>query len=160
MQKEVDLERNLSCQRVSVTEIGSNKIANHHFVTEKSVDDMGIKQMPQKIYLHEFTEPRLKDDKSLSEFKNGILIEDQKFLKVMKENTVLVNGHYQIPFPLKVPDVKFPNNRKQAEKRLEGLEKRFKRDQKFFQQYKQFMEDMIGNGYAEKCKIEGKEGRC
>ena len=22
------------------------------------------------------------------------------------------------------------------------------------------MEDMIGNGYAEKCKIEGKEGRC
>ena len=85
VQKEVDLERNLSCRRVSVTEIGSNKIA------------MGIKQMLQKINLHEFTEPRLKDDKSLSEFKNGISIEDQRFLKVMKENTVLVNGHYQIP---------------------------------------------------------------
>ena len=116
--------------------------------------------MLQKIYLHEFTEPQLKDDISLSGFKNGISIEDQKFLKVMKENTVLVNGHYQIPLPLKDPDVKFPNNRKQVEKQLEGLEKRFKRDQKFFQQYKQFMEDMIGNGYAEKCKIEGKEGRC
>ena len=56
-------------------------------------------------------------------------------------------------------DAKFPNNRKQAEKQLEGLEKQFKRDKKFVQQYKQFMEDMIGNGYAEKCKIEGKAGR-
>ena len=127
---------------------------------EKSIEDMVNKQMLQKIYLHEFTEPQLKDDISLSGFKNGISIEDQKFLKVMKENTVLVNGHYQIPLPLKDPDVKFPNNRKQVEKQLEGLEKRFKRDQKFFQQYKQFMEDMIGNGYADKCKIEGKEGRC
>ena len=89
---------------------------------------MGIKQMLQKIYLHEFTEPQLKDDMKLSEFRNGISIENLKFLKVMKENTVLVNGHYQIPLPLKDPDVNFPNNRKQAAKRLEGLEKRFKRD--------------------------------
>ena len=111
---------------------------------------MGIKQMLQKIYLHEFTEPQLKNDISLSELKNGISIEDQKFLKVMQENTVLVNSHYQIPPPPKDSDVKFPDNRKQAEKRLEGLEKRFKRDQKFFQQCKQFMEDMIGNGHAEK----------
>ena len=43
LQKEVDLERNLSCHRVSVTEIGSNKIENHHFATEKPVEDMGIK---------------------------------------------------------------------------------------------------------------------
>ena len=82
VQKEVDLERNLSCHRVSVTEIGSNKIANHHFEIQISVEDMGIKQMLQKIYLHEFTEPQLKDDINLFEFKNGISIEDQKFLKV------------------------------------------------------------------------------
>ena len=37
VQKVVDLQGNLSCHRVSVTEIGSNKIANHHFVIEKSV---------------------------------------------------------------------------------------------------------------------------
>ena len=67
------------------------------------------------------TELQLKDDRSLSQFKNSISIEDKKFLNVMKENTALVNGHYQIPLPLKDPDVKFPNNRKQAEKRLEGL---------------------------------------
>ena len=37
--KSVNLDRNLSCHKVSVTEIGSNKIANHHFVIEKSVED-------------------------------------------------------------------------------------------------------------------------
>ena len=43
--KDIDLEQNLSCHRVSVTEIGSNKIANHHFVIGKSVEDMGIKDI-------------------------------------------------------------------------------------------------------------------
>ena len=52
MQKEVDLEQNLSCHRVSLTEIGSNKNANHHFVIEKSVEYMSIKQMLQKIYIN------------------------------------------------------------------------------------------------------------
>ena len=114
----LDLERDVSCHRVSVTETGSNKIVNHHFVIEELVENMGIKQMLQKLYLHEFTEPQLKDDISLSKFKNNISIEDQKFLKMMKENTVLVNGHYQILLPLKDLDVKFPNNRKQEEKDL------------------------------------------
>ena len=94
---------------------------------------MGAKQMLSKMYLYQFTEPQLKDDIILSEFRNGISIKDQNFLKVMKENMVLVNGHYQIPIHLKNSDVKFPNNRKQVETLLEGLEKWFKRDQKFFQ---------------------------
>ena len=59
---------------------------------------MGAKQMLSKMYLHEFTEPQLKDDIILSEFRNGISIKDQNFLKVMKENMVLVNGHYRFQF--------------------------------------------------------------
>ena len=61
VQKDAELEPNISCLRVSVTKTGSNKIANHHFVIEKSVDDMGVKQMLQNIYLHEFTKPQIKD---------------------------------------------------------------------------------------------------
>ena len=125
---------------------------------EKPVEAMGIKQMLQNIYLHEFTEPQLKDDISISRFEIDISIEDQRFLKVMKENIVLVNDHYQIPIVLKDPDVNFPNNRKQAEKQLQGLEKWFKRYQKFFQQYKQFMEDMIGNGYGKKKQNQRERG--
>ena len=63
--------------------------------------------MLQNICPHEFTEPWLKDDKNLSEFRNGISNEDQKFLKVTKKNTVLFNDHYQIPLPQKDPDQSF-----------------------------------------------------
>ena len=77
--KEVDLEQNLSSHKVSVTEIGSSKIANHLFVIQKSVEDMGIKQTLQKICLHEFTKPQLKDDISLSGFKNDISIKIKSF---------------------------------------------------------------------------------
>ena len=76
--------------------------------------------MLQKIYLHEFAEPQLKDDIRLSEFKNGISIEDQKFLKVMKENTILVNGHYQILLPLKGPDVNFQKTGNKQKNDLKG----------------------------------------
>ena len=72
--------------------------------------------MLQKIYLHEFSEPQLKDDMNLSELRKSISTEDQNFLKLMEENTVLDNGHYHIPLHLKNPNVKFPKNRKQAEK--------------------------------------------
>ena len=44
---------------------------------------------------------------NLSGFRNGISDEDQKFLKVTKKNTVLVNDHYQIPLPQEDPDESF-----------------------------------------------------
>ena len=50
-----------------------------------------------KMSLHGLSEPKLKDAVNLSEFTNGIAVEDQMFLKLMKKGTILVNGHYQIP---------------------------------------------------------------
>ena len=76
VQNDTELEPNISCLRVSVAKTGSNKIANHHFVIEKSVDHMGVKQMLQNIYLHEFTEPQIKDCMNLYESRNGISIVD------------------------------------------------------------------------------------
>ena len=52
--REVDLEPNLACRRVSVTETGSNRIANHHFVIGKSVEDgcqaNAIKDVSVSVY--------------------------------------------------------------------------------------------------------------
>lgn len=47
-QKDVDLEPHFSYHLVSETETGSKKIANHHSVIEKSVEDMGVKKILQK----------------------------------------------------------------------------------------------------------------
>ena len=71
----------------------------------------------------------------------------------------LANHHYQIPLPLKNRDVKFPDNRKQAEKRLQNLEKKLHRNHKFYEDYRMFMEDMLKCGYAEKSPKVADEGR-
>ena len=42
----------------------------------------------------------------LPEFRYDITNADQRFLKLMKKNTVFVNAHYQIPLYLRNSDVK------------------------------------------------------
>ena len=137
-----------------------NETAKHHFALEESLKEDDVKKMLQKIYEHEFTEPQLKEeDKDLLGKGNVVSVDDRKFLKLMKENTTMIQGHYQVPLPLKDENVKLPNNRKQALWRLQSLQKRFVRDQNFFQDYSQFIEDMIKNEYAEPSSGEVKEGQ-
>ena len=102
------------------------------------------------MYQHEFIEPSL--DNGIDDKGHGVSFEENKFMKLMNEETVFVNGHYQTPLPLKNPDVKFPDNRKQAEKRLQNLEKKLHRNHKFYEDYRMFMEDMLKCGYAEKSR--------
>ncbi len=51
-----------------------------------------------------------------------------------------------MPLPLRSLDVKLPNNRSQALRRLSQLKARFQRDPKYHRDYVKFMEEMI-----EKC---------
>ena len=44
--------------------------------------------------------------------------EDRRFLKILDAETMKVGNYYQTPLPLKNLDVKLPNNRKVAERRL------------------------------------------
>ena len=44
-----------------------------------------------------------------------------------------------------------PNNKQQAVKRLMGLKRRFIRDNKFFLDYKKYMNDLLEKGYARRC---------
>ena len=54
--------------------------------------------------------------------------EDKRFLKILDAETMKVGNHYQILLPLKDPDVKLPNNRKVAERRLLYLKKQLIKD--------------------------------
>ena len=44
-------------------------------------------------------------------------------------------------------------------KRMESLEKRFKRDEQFYSQYKCFMDELINKEYARGCDSAGAEER-
>lgn len=86
------------------------------------------------------------------ESKDRIMsFEDKKFLKVIKnEIQQTSDNHYEMPLPFRDPDPKLPNNRKQADRRLQQLAHRFKSDPQFHSDYRKFMDNMIQKGHAEK----------
>ena len=85
--------------------------------------------------------------------------EDRRFLKIVDTQTMKVGNHYQTPLPLKNPDVKLPNNRKVAERRLSYLEKRLMKDDRFHQQYTESMQEILEKGYARESKSTLQGGR-
>ena len=86
---------------------------------------------------------------------------DRRSLKILDVQTMKVGNHYQTPLPLKNPDVKLPNNRKVAERRLLYLKKRLMKDDRFHQKYTDFMQEIPckGKGYAKESKSTPQDGR-
>ena len=128
----------VSCNRVSVEEAGL-----HHFCVINEVKDTGIKDMLNKIYHADFTEsvqPR-KFDKMLN-LSDELSWGDQKFLRLTEEVTK-EDGYYQLALPFQKRDQHWPNNWIQAKMRLQGLKKRFMKDENFFKDYSNFMEDLF-----------------
>ena len=76
--------------------------------------------------------------------------EDARFYQIVEDGIVhLEDQHYEMPLPLKVPNIKLPNNYVQAEKRLNSLKKRLLSDEKYCKDYCNFMSE-ISKGYARK----------
>ena len=76
---------------------------------------------------------------------------DRKFLDIVERRTVKENGHYVVPLPFHDQELVMPSNKQQAVKRLMGLKRRFIRDDKFFLDYKKYMNDLLEKGYARRC---------
>ena len=75
---------------------------------------------------------------------------DRLFMKKVEEQIhQRDDGHFEIPLPLKNPEVKLPNNKSQAMSRLNKLKGRFKNDQSYQKDYLTFMERIIKSGYAQ-----------
>ena len=80
----------------------------------------------------------------------GISKDDKVFLKTVEESTVKSGDHYIVPCPFKKNNLIMPNNRKLAMQRLIYLKNRFSKDPAFFEDYKQFMSNLLVKGYARK----------
>ena len=78
-------------------------------------------------------------------------VEDGTFLKKMEAGlTKREDGHLELPLPLKKDDLRLPNNKALAVKRLQSLKKKMAAQDKYSTDYKKFMADMITKGFAEK----------
>lgn len=85
-------------------------------------------------------------------------VEDHKFLNVLDTGIhKRRDGHYEMPLPLRHEDVKLPNNRSQALRRLCLLKERFRRVPSYHKDYTEFMEDLIIH-CAEKVRLDDDKG--
>lgn len=71
-------------------------------------------------------------------------------LDIMEDSVKLENGHYEIALPWKTYPPNLRNNRTVAERRLELLKKRLRRDPIVHEKYTAFMNDLLSKDYSRK----------
>lgn len=76
-------------------------------------------------------------------------VEDKQFMDIMSASAVLKDEHYYLKLPFRKSDVRMPNNKQVAQQRAQYLLRRFKRDQSFFAEYRDFMNNVSAEGHAE-----------
>ena len=117
--------------------------------------------MFNKIYHTDFTDavqPR-RLDKMLN-LGDELSWEDQKFLRLMEKEVTKEDSHYQLPLPFRKRDQHWPKNRVQAKMRLQDLKKRFMKDENFFKDCSNFMEDLFQKGYVERSPNASDGNKC
>ena len=115
--------------------------------------------MWQRMYELDFVEPKMLSNNVMTDKLEEICYEDKRFLRIMNEQTIKVDNHYQRPLPLRNPAMMLPSNRRIVEKRAQHLKRRFERDPKYFRHYKSFMNEIISKGYAKQSDDTSQNGR-
>ena len=87
----------------------------------------------------------------------GMSLEDKKALSIMEESLKVVVSHYQLDLHFR-DKLGFPNNRGLAERRLNSLKARLKKDADLQEKYKKGINNNVDKGYASKIhESEGKD---
>ena len=100
-----------------------------------------IEKLLVAMYNNDFTETN-DDEHSLSQ-------EDKQWKSKVNTSIKLVDGRYEIELPFKESIVRFPNNRRLAERRAEGLKKRFIRNPEMHVRYTDYMKQLLIDNHAE-----------
>ena len=116
---------------------------------EKSVKDVSLEEMFQAMYRHDFSEPEFVGTSTMLKY-GEVSRKNKKFIEIFKRGTLKKDNPYVIPLPFRDPNLMLPNNKKQAIQRLMGLKRRFMKDSKFFQDYLEFMDNLLRSGYAKR----------
>ena len=125
--------------RIPVQDVTTGKVACHSFFSKESSQDT-YTNMLNHMYHEDFNETRGE--------KEGLSVEDRRFLQTMEKGVTMQNGRYQLPLPLRNPSLWLPNNRFQAVCRLDGLKRRMLADPEFRESYNHIIKGMLAAGYA------------
>ena len=144
-----------SCNRI-VAQESVNSCDTLSFMLQANSKEIIDPVIVSKFFEQDFSES--KDHSTL-----GLSHEDRLFLKIVEQGiSHKDNGHYELPLPFKTPNLLLPDNRHIVLRHLMRLKHKFASDPKYKEEYVDFMEKMISNGYAEKIpngqQEEGKVG--
>lgn len=113
-----------------------------HYICKTQVKEVTFPDVIKALE-SDFTE-RAVEETSISQ-------EDVRFITKLQEGIKQkLDGHYEMPLPFKSDRPNLPNNMPGAMQRLSSLERRFKRDQRYYTDYANFMANIIACGDAEK----------
>ena len=93
----------VKCHRVAMKDVASGKIAPHHFVLDDKAktEDVGIKEMLERMYYSDFCECNHFQVKSILGNIEYISREDKKFLDILEIGTKKDGAHYEVPLPFR-----------------------------------------------------------
>ncbi len=115
----------------------------HPNATVNRISIERLEKLLNNQYNHDFNEYTSGDKEEMSR-------DDVKFMKIMKNSVKLQDGHYSLKLPFKIQEVPLPNNHCVARQRIIGLKRRFERNEKFHQEYTNFLSEVINEGYADR----------
>ena len=76
--------------------------------------------------------------------------EDIRAVEILQKTTRMSEGHYETGLLWRDENVKLPNNRSKAVRRLSSLKRRFSRDSELEERYRTIMKEYVAKGYARK----------
>ncbi|KAK3749896.1 hypothetical protein QZH41_005809 [Actinostola sp. cb2023] len=142
---ESDAETYGVCHHAVSQEVGSPDRTKTCFVVPTQTKEVVNPFQVKRMFDQDFSEANTNKSVALSQ-------DDRKFLAKVKEGIRHdIDGHYEMPLPLRDPSVKLPNNRDVVLRRLLQLKKKLiKADNQYRDHYVAFMDKVIKSGYAEK----------
>ena len=114
--------------------VSTNQMAKYFLAVETQVEDTGIKEMLQKLYNEEFNEVQSERKYGVFGELENLSAEDKQFMMMMEDEAEFVNGHYQLPLPLRNP--------------ADYLKRQFMKNKKLFEDYQKFMNNILQKDYS------------
>ena len=143
------LSSQITCNRINLSPEDTLITPRGYVVTQRKVKERITPQAVSQMFELDFSE---------REKGTAMSREDIKFCETAESGIVHLDDlHYEMPLPFKYQTIQLPNNYVQAEKRLTGLKKRLKADDRYCADYCSFMDDIISKGYARKVDDEFKD---
>ncbi|XP_072178274.1 uncharacterized protein [Diadema setosum] len=131
-------------------------VGNHHSDQDVSSSfisrDANLELQVERFWSLESTE-------SLADQSKCMSVNDRRALDVWDESIQKEDGHYQLSIPFKERPPKLADNMSVAERRLQSLGRRLRRDEDLHRRYTKAMTDLVEEGYAEKVAEEN-AGSC